>query len=100
LTVIVVPARAAPAYNGDPYLRWFVWPTMQFSRFGEGATGGTPRLVSQNSAVPAGVLQAGSRPGRRFRNAGAPRDYRRTRRRAPGRGRYARGSGVRLNRAP
>jgi hypothetical protein len=30
-----------------------VWPTVQFSRSGEGATGGTPRLVSQNSAVQA-----------------------------------------------
>jgi hypothetical protein len=27
---------------------------MQFSRSGEGATGGTPRVVSQNSAVRAG----------------------------------------------
>src|SRR5215211_3850571 len=28
-----------------------VWPTMRFSRSGEGATGVTLRLVSQNSAV-------------------------------------------------
>jgi hypothetical protein len=31
---------------------------MQFSRSGEGATGGTPRVVSQNSAVRAALRQA------------------------------------------
>src|SRR5215211_8937028 len=51
LTVIVdiagVP-QGATGINGDLSV---VWPTVQFSRSGEGATGGTPRLVSQNSAV-------------------------------------------------
>ena len=47
-----------------------VWPTVQFSRSGEGATGGTPRLVSQNSAVqgrrrgtgPPGPVDVSGRP--------------------------------------
>src|ERR687895_2366566 len=44
-----------------------VWPTVQFSRSGEGATGGIPRLVSQNSAVQAGRRSTRTaRPGRRF----------------------------------
>src|ERR671914_1938340 len=43
-----------------------VWPTVQFSRSGEGATGGTPQLVSQNSAVQGAAAEAtsASRPGR------------------------------------
>jgi hypothetical protein len=64
LTVIVysrrVVLRLRTGENGD--LPFFVWPTVQFSRSGEGATGGIPRLVSQNSAVP--------RPGRHFGTPG------------------------------
>ena len=45
-----------------------VWPTMRFSRSGEGATGGTPRLVSQNSAVRA------RRPRKALRRAPGPVD--------------------------
>ena len=58
LTVIVDArddAEAIAVINGDLSV---VWPAMQFSRSGEGATGGTPRLVSQNSAVRAGTPKA------------------------------------------
>jgi hypothetical protein len=66
LTVIVDSRRSSrhlavgpcAGYNGDLVTpracacgASVVWPTVQFSRSGEGATGGTPRLVSQNSAV-------------------------------------------------
>jgi hypothetical protein len=90
LTVIVDSRRSSrhlavgpcAGYNGDLERRSasqslrcgasVVWPTVQFSRSGEGATGGTPRLVSQNSAVQArrtrreAAYGTSSRPGRRF----------------------------------
>src|ERR671914_515866 len=37
--------------RGRPVISPFVWPTVRFSRSGEGATRGTPGPVSQNSAA-------------------------------------------------
>jgi hypothetical protein len=62
LTVIVdnYDARGRRGYNGDLSVvrsgrrARCDGHAVQFSRSGEGATGGTPRLVSQNSAVRAG----------------------------------------------
>src|SRR5829696_573740 len=60
LTTVIF--HAAP--QAELALRRFVWPTVQFSRSGEGATGGTPRLVSQNSAVHSRLRRSGRRrPG-------------------------------------
>ena len=88
LTVIVdnYDARRRRGYNGDllppprkPSLRCgdsvvrskrracCDGHAVQFSRSGEGATAGTPRLVSQNSAVRAG--EPASKHGRRSRCA-------------------------------
>jgi hypothetical protein len=63
LTVIVdnYDARGRRGYNGDLSVvrsgrrARCDGHAVQFSRSGEGATGGTPRLVSQNSAVRAGA---------------------------------------------
>jgi len=51
LTVIVIAGAEAPTTT--VIFPLLVWPTMRFSRSGEGATAGSPRLVSQNSAVRA-----------------------------------------------
>ena len=48
LTILTVIAPRSLERSGSISV---VWPTVQFSRSGEGATGGTLRLVSQNSAV-------------------------------------------------
>ena len=78
LTVIVDSRRrrlAAPRTGDNGDLPFFVWPTVQFSRSGEGATGGIPRLVSQNSAVqrrPQDKLALRRQARSTFRDAGWP----------------------------
>ena len=93
LTVIVdVPARAAPATTVIFTYVGLFGQLCSFQGAARAQPGGLPGWSLKTQQCQPASCDAGSRPGRRFRNAGAPKGVRRTRRHPPGRGRCVHGA--------